>query len=194
MTEATAAQPLYPYSDGDRLDNRNTYFYTAYHGRPFLDAWAGSRDRALAALPAPQRSQPQALAQELLPPYDAVVLFAQLERSLTAPTAASDALLYRLVQRFEVTKRIHRTYNARLRATDKAAFRDARLYVRFGELMAAAFEARSELPFLNALLKCLDTLQSHLGELSHQDAACMAALILRERAAVAVVSEWAGKT
>ncbi len=40
----------YPYARGDLLHERNTYYYTPYHGRQFLDAWRAARNDVLANL------------------------------------------------------------------------------------------------------------------------------------------------
>ncbi len=33
----------YPYSQGNRLEQRNTYFYSEFHGTHFMDAWRDAR-------------------------------------------------------------------------------------------------------------------------------------------------------
>ena len=46
---------LYPYADGNRLADRNTYFYTRFDGVDFLDAWSECRERHSGAEPVPPR-------------------------------------------------------------------------------------------------------------------------------------------
>ncbi len=36
----------YIYSQGNRLEDRNTYFYTQFQGEKFLHAWRAAREHA----------------------------------------------------------------------------------------------------------------------------------------------------
>ena len=42
---------IYPYASGDLLEDRHTYFYSEYAGRPFLDSWRTQRGGLLEKLP-----------------------------------------------------------------------------------------------------------------------------------------------
>ena len=43
----------YPFANGDLIETPNTYFYSEYYGRGFIEAWRQSRAGVLAKLPAP---------------------------------------------------------------------------------------------------------------------------------------------
>jgi hypothetical protein len=95
-----------------------------------------------------------------------------------------------LVQRFEVTKRVHNAYGPDRRAVNKEEYRDLGLYVRFAEVLEAAYRRTGMLPCLNALLKCLDTLCAGRRELPAACGARVARLVLAERE---LVAELAGR-
>ena len=186
---------LYPYATGDLLVERNSYSYSAFHGEPFLAAWAAERERVRRALPAPIGA-PAPGGAGSPPGSDGFATADLLEflfgRVTGAPeTVSSDAApwLELLVQRFEVTKRLHRAYNARHRAVDRAEFRDRGLYVRFAETLALVQHATGSLPHLSTLLKCMDTLCALHAELDPGLAGRVARLIEVERTAVRAVAE-----
>ena len=41
----------YSYASGDLLEDRQTYFYSRYEGKPFLIAWQAQRDALMENLP-----------------------------------------------------------------------------------------------------------------------------------------------
>lgn len=186
----------YPYATGDLLSERNTYFYSAYEGPGFLGAWEDARVRVLERLAAPgDMPVPRGGA---LPDADGVEARALLERLLAGASGDEGAWaevrpwLDRLVQRFEVTKRIFESYDVSLRARDRERFRDLGLYLRFAEVLEVAYERTAALPYLNALLKCADTLTAMHARLSGDEGARLARLILRERQHVRRLAEHAG--
>src|SRR5262245_15828231 len=150
---------LYPFASGNRLDDRNTYFYTDFAGREFLDAWRADRDRVAATLGAPAASAPLATVAEL-PAGESVwhtaTLCEALYRELTAGPAELDAasahLLDQLIRKFETTKRVHGAYRRDdFRALDPGNFRDLALYIRFGEVLDVTIGRTGSLRALNAL-------------------------------------------
>lgn len=168
----------YDYARGDLLEQRNTYMYSAVGGPAFLAAWRRSRQEALASLP-PLADRPPPLARGL--GTDALLeeLLAALE--LGGATPALEALL----QRFEVTKRLHARYTERWRPEDPNDFRDLSRYVRFAEVLERAYERLHDLRHLNALMKCVDTLVALREGLDANYGARLARLIVAEDAHVA---------
>jgi methionyl-tRNA formyltransferase len=172
----------YPYADGPRLDDRNTYFYSSYQGADFLVAWADVRSAVFAELPGASAPPP---VNDSLPPGTTGHL---LERLFSAASTSRNGLdlvrpdLDRVIQRYEVTKRLHSRYNERFRAVDPMDFRDLALYVRFAEILELAYREEKYLPALNALLKVVDTLCALRSDLSLELQARLAWLIGREKA------------
>lgn len=162
----------YPYSQGDRLNDRNTYFYSAYSGPSFLAAWRESREAALRGLPAPL---PLTAAASV--PSDTAQLLTDM-----LSTQAEHALVERLLQRFEVSKRLYRKYDADLRAIRDSGYDDMDLYLLFAGLCLHCRERAAPMRFLNALLKVLDTLIAARERLSKEQGAALAWLIGEERA------------
>jgi len=151
--------PPYPYSQGERLEERNTYFYSAYHGQPFFAAWRASRQQALANLPPAKPWAPKASGVTLNTEhgYDTQALLNLLLTSdLGAP--AHRRFAEQLLQRFEVSKRLYRHYTPAFKAVLDSGYDDLSLYVQFAALCLAMQAQPKALPFLNGLLKSLDTL------------------------------------
>lgn len=172
----------YPYARGNLLAERNNYFYSEFCGPDFLQAWKRDRDLTLARLPAPSGGVPEpALAGD---PFHAGIFDTQ--RALTYlvqlfPEDPAPFWLERFLQRFEVTKRIHGSYNLAMQPVDSGAWRDLGLYVLFAETMETAHARTGDVRFLNALLKCLDILCALSAELEAALGRRVAHLILRER-------------
>jgi hypothetical protein len=183
----------YPYAMGDLLGKPHSYFYTAYEGREFLVAWRAHRDRCVAGvtpcpvLPAPDSQVSAAAlldrqqrgetvgAQELM---DAVLVGLCADRE---PDTATLTLADALLKRFEVFKRIHRRYRAGFRAVDVEDHRDLGLYIRAAEMFASLYIKTTRLPYLNVLIKCLDTICSQINLLDEPEKARLGWLVRRER-------------
>ncbi|MEK9132849.1 MAG: hypothetical protein AAB606_04040 [Patescibacteria group bacterium] len=163
---------LYTYTTGDLLEKPNTYFYAEYHGLDFLEAW--KRERAevfgklgvqLPAVPGKpgllQNLCAKMLAGEIL---DTHFIFDAVKGALSSGESQKETefknILNKLVQKFEVSKRWYSKYDASMKAADKTAYHDLELYVRGAEIFESAFAAFGDLPYLNALLKSIDTLCS----------------------------------
>lgn len=172
---------LYPYGSGDLLHERNTYFYSAYHGEPFLAEWTAARRQVISAtaLSVHDHREPTAAFGQISG------LAKQLQIRQTggmAPYVRNS--LDTLVQRFEVTKRIYEDYADSWRAKDRTRFHDVSNYLAFGEVLAAALKLSDGLTYLNALLKLNDTLSSLSEHLLPMERGRLSALFVAEDAAV----------
>jgi hypothetical protein len=170
----------YPYSQGDRLEERNTYFYSQYHGAAFVPAWRARRQMALTHLPAARAVPLPAAAERSEHPAATAALLADL---LHAAADAPDKrrLAERLLQRFEVSKRLHRRYDADFKAIADSGYDDLDLYLQFAALCLHQAEQPGALPFLNGLLKVVDSLVSIHPRLSPAQGAQLAWLIAAEQ-------------
>jgi len=194
----------YPYATGDLLIERNTYFYTPFEGSDFLAAWEQDRTSAfrdLANSPLPNRQSSAQVAETIAAarhggPVETAQLIAALYAALLSEEAGirnqAITLIDRLVMRFEVFKRIHRAYGKGLRAVNKAHYEDLGLYVGAAELFERTYDRLGGLPYLNVLLKIIDTLCALRGRLAKTDQARLAWLIERERAHVLQLAASAG--
>lgn len=167
----------YPYASGDLLEVRNNYSYSSFQGRAFLDSWRLQRTGCVATLlfdsteaQSPARTSP---TRQLL---------TNLLKSLQCGSFSQEdaRLLDTLIQRFEVTKRLHGEYNAAFRPTDLKDYKSLEEYVCLAEVLEASYAMHGGLPRLNALLKCLDTLTALAGQLNAGQAARLATLVDRE--------------
>jgi hypothetical protein len=183
----------YPFADGNRLEDRNTYFYVPYRENAFLEAWRQQRDGVLATLPSPVAPKPSggedvsgvgSANTEALLDY----VYEALSRELQKEPEIKD-WLGKLVKKFEVTKRIHTGYDDQFRALDRNAYKALGLYVRLAGVFEMAHTRKKDLITLNAFLKCLDTLCSLKEQLSEEQQALLAWLIEREGAHVNDLAE-----
>lgn len=186
MAEAATS---YPFSSGDRLDDRNTYFYSPFGGQGFLEAWRADRDRLAATLPPATQAPPDAepVAFPAAEPTWKTAQLCEYLYSVVAqksgkPDAESAVLLEQLIRKFETTKRIHSAYRqADFRAVDPKNYQDTALYLRAAEIFEAAFATIGWIQSLNALLKILDTLTGLAPSLDRAQGARLARLIAAER-------------
>ena len=180
---------VYAYATGDLLAQPNTYFYSAFGGEAMLDAWEASRGEMLrwCAIAPTAREVGAEPAEEPVARQ-----FAAIARGVAAGDACASASFARLVQRFEVTKRVYGAYDARWRAVDATDYRRLARYVAFGELLTAVHAATARLDALNALLKLNDIVCAHREDLAPADRARVAGLLRAERDAVCALATSVG--
>ena len=173
----------YPYAQGDLLEQPNDYTYAPFHGQAFIDAWHQARQKVLDELPAP-RSAPTAIDLKTTAPaggYDTAGLLEEVMIQCgDESTGEVSADLLRLVQRFEVSGRIHTHYSKQWRATEPGNFQELSLYVRFAEILDRYWVWSERLDLLNALIKCLDTLCPLCARLDTELQARLATLLVSE--------------
>lgn len=153
----------YPFATGDLLEHRHTYAYSSFGGPAFLDAWRAQRMQATTTVSDVAATSTPTPAQ----PTDG--LLDALAQAYSSPAEGDDPAaraLARLIQRFEVSKRVHGEYGADWRPVDPADYRSLGRYLRFAEVLALAWGRDRQLPALNALLKCVDILCSRQGDLA----------------------------
>lgn len=169
-------EDIYYYSFGDRLnDERNSYFYTAYHGREFFDFWQASRKIPITLkrdnLPASLFSQSnieEGVVTAALASVEGILadeLFDYLYKSMNTKgfTPSVSGHLKKLVKRFEVTKRVYSRYQGnKYQAVEKTAFKALGLYLKLAFLFSEAYNLTRSLSYLNAMLKIVDTIYSQI--------------------------------
>lgn len=157
----------YEYCGTDRLEARNTYFYSAFHGETLLADWRDARGcfgDLLDEAPEGERSAwPEPDSEfELGPLLEHAFAVVSAESELGA---TDGRWLSWLVKKFEVSKRLFPVYGADLKAVDREDYRHLELYVRYAEVVARAYSHGEDLRFLNVLLKVMDTLTSVVAQL-----------------------------
>jgi hypothetical protein len=186
----------YPFARGDLLDQPNTYFYTLYRGKAFLDAWQRQRCGVIGDVPAAA-----AATEDPIEPFeqdgkiDTALLLAHLAHQLENTTTLDENTrdwLEKVLKKFEVFKRIHRAYDGNFRAADRDDHKDPSLYLLMSEVFERAWRKTGHLVYLNALLKGLDTLSSLHAELGEDARPRLAALITAERKHVGTLAAGAG--
>ncbi len=174
----------YPYADGDKLENRNTYYYSSYEGEQFLDAYDNAR---LSVAENQEIKEPVRFGD--VEPHgvtDRGIDTKALLQSLIGMcyedcmTVEAWRLVAKLIQRFEVSKRLFPEYGTNWRAINSSDYLQFDLYLSFAKLMEAAYNCRSGLTELNAFLKVIDTLVSVRHLLDTEQKSCMVWLIQKE--------------
>jgi hypothetical protein len=185
------SHPRYPFSNGDYLSLRPSYTYCDCAGDDFPSAWRTERRNAILQLAA-DAGRPSPPPVAIAVPTDAIAIDTLLDR-IAAQVSGGDQELDRLVQRFEVGKRLYDVYRGSDRRGDTSSgFRDMARYVRFGELLAAAYGRCHVLPFLNALLKLCDLLCAHVDDIPSQWRPRATQVLIQEGQAVAALARHRG--
>lgn len=169
---------VYRYAEGDLLKEPNTYAYSQYEGEAFIKAWRRSRQAALDELP---QAAVSANPQGRVGGEDTRSRLEALWQGLTGHDDEALPELDGLLQRFEVSKRIHGRYTPDWHPINWDDHLDLDLYIRFAELLELAYKKKGTLNYLNALLKCLDVLAAMRSNLSDPEGERLARLIARER-------------
>lgn len=194
----------YPYSRGDLLEHPNTYFYTSFEGSPFLDAWRLSRNEIKKSLG--REKEPlvknQNIKENVLTraerenPVETSELVYILYDSLCSDDKTLQlramSLVDKLLKRFELFKRIHTSYGLGFRAIDKKEYFDLGLYILTAALFEKAYSISSKLPYLNVLLKIIDTLCSFHSNLSEIEKSRLSWLISKEKAHIDIIATKVG--
>jgi len=174
---------IYPYAEGNLLEEGNSYAYAPYQGTKFRDAWHRIRQAAIDDLPAPQAAPAPSDSGTLESEeeYDTAKLLEKLILQIRncPPTKIPENLL-KLLERFEISKRIHSGYTKKWRTTDQHNFRNLSLYVRFAEALEIGYTQSGRLDILNGLIKCLDTLCALQAELNEDLGSRLSGLLTAE--------------
>lgn len=159
------SRATYDYTDGNRLFDRLRYSYSPSTGYDFVDAWQTSRASVLAEMPTPGEPLPPIECEHPISGTFALAdLLGWLRFRLSAANVP-EAELFRLVYKFETTKRFYTAYDEHWRAASDN-FQELEIYVQVAELFCAWYETAAPIQTLNALLKLNDTLISVRDDLS----------------------------
>jgi len=169
----------YPYAAENRLDVPHAYMYAPYGGQDFLAAYADDRRVRLArhlqgtdcpppgglkdALAAAARALAGPRRLDTFSPADATplkpLLAALLGVLANGDHAAAQPWLVRVIQRFEVSKKLYAGYASGFRKGEGEA-RDPARYVELALCLALAHALSGQLQYLSTLLKLNDLLLS----------------------------------
>ena len=177
MVRIMSQEVEYIYDKGNLLEKRNTYFYTEFSGEKFISSWKISRNSTLNKL----SELTNKVNEETPKPIDKILQKTYAELSSSTIQDKSFVTLDKLVQRFEVTKRIHDEYNDDWRPVDSSKYQGLNRYLKFAESLEKAYHLTTNLSYLNTLLKCIDTLTTLCDEMDMTQKQCMQKLICRER-------------
>jgi hypothetical protein len=176
----------YIYSQGNRLEDRNTYFYTRFQGERFMNAWRKAREHAARDLSGKQDVLAESRSQQL-PENGGIntrMLLQRLMSEMSCGECSGETRRWTdiLRKRFEVSKRVFCSYASDYphKPVPDSIWQDLELYTGFSGLMDTAYTLTGDIRYLNALLKCNDTLVSVGHALSSADKAKLADLLGRE--------------
>lgn len=170
---------IYPYAAENRLDIPHAYMYTPYGGQDFLVSYVADRRARLAQhlqgvpcapldvqkgdLTAAANGLASATRLETFSPAERVLLQPLLAALLgvlvAGDVAAARPWLVRIIQRFEVSKKLYAAYAPGFRKGEGEAHDPAR-YVELALCLALAHALSGQLQYLSTLLKLVDLLLS----------------------------------
>jgi hypothetical protein len=187
----------YPWASGDYLEARPNYSYADCLHADFPGSWAAIRKQALTFLDteaAPASDTATGFNLETAReewPIDNLLAALRAGLGGQGPLATNTRrTLDTLVQRFEAGKRLYARYRGpELRGDTAADYRDLSRYVRFGEILLAAWEREACLSDLNALLKLADLLCAHAIDIPPAWQARAAAVLSGESQAMRALAE-----
>ncbi|MEJ6396449.1 hypothetical protein [Yoonia sp. 208BN28-4] len=174
----------YRYNQPDLMEKPERYFYTALQGPEFLDAYLADRADKIAALGA---AEPASL--KLGPDHSDD----QMDTARLLDATPDDATLDKLVQRFEVTRKIYARYDTRLRK-GFGPFDNLALYARLARFVAEKYDRDGSLRDLNALIKLTDLLTSQSPAAQASVGFDLAAALTSEMAAIRTLMRQKGLT
>ena len=171
----------YPYHSGDPFVKDNRYAFSGVIGFDMLIAWREARAEVLKKLGTP--------VQPILNDWDGDATSMALGRVIAALSVregnagALDDII-NFARKFEVTSKVHSSYDENWRAVDREDFRDPLRYVALATACLQAYGMNGDLRFLNTTLKLLDLLCTVADDLPMKARAHLAWLIAEESQAV----------
>jgi adenylylsulfate kinase-like enzyme len=156
----TQKQGYYPYAEGALLVEPNTYFYSTYQGKAFIESWRQNRQNAANN---DETLSPSCAYNPIYNSKESLVLTRKLLVDLIGSTSANrEYWLPKLIKKFEISKRLYNCYqpDPPHRPAANANFYDLDCYLLFGELLSDSFFAEQQIQLVNVMLKLMDTLVS----------------------------------
>ena len=176
----------YIYSQGNRLEDRNTYFYTQFQGERFINAWRETREHAVRDLLGKQDELAETCSQQLSEDggTNTRTLLRRLMSEISSGEFSAETRFWAdiLRKRFEVSKRVYCSYASEYPHKPVAGsnWLNLELYTGVSGLMDAAYTLTGDIVYLNVLLKCNDTLVSVRHLLSSAGKEQLSDLLRRE--------------
>lgn len=154
---------MYSYTERNLIEHPITYQYSEYRGESFLSDWKQDRNNVIREFC--DGEQRQNFDNKKIPDERSET-DKELSELLTRMNCDGDineqmrSCLKLWIKRFGIKKRIYEKYESEIRPDMQSSFHNMELYVKFAEIMATAYRLFSKLPYLNVLLKVVDTLIS----------------------------------
>lgn len=183
----------YPFAWHDNLDQPQTYRYSDYCGPEFLGAWQMHRAQIGAKLATESLDINELVARHLDSvlqsnyPMLTNVRLAELCDELGASHRFSPPIRAEVngwVKTFEVRKRLFGAYNEHMKPIPGQEYRDADSYLLFALLMGRAWSSFGGFPYLNSLLKVMDSIASIADTLTPQERGFFISLLKMEKSIV----------
>jgi hypothetical protein len=184
----------YTYSNGDRLTDRNTYFYSPSTGNELITAWQNSRKQKLVTLhensskPECEITEEKSINQTRAGLIDTDNLICCIVSAIDNKKIDKkiEERLEQLLRKFEVFKRFHSSYDGRFRATEKFDYFNSGTYISAAEMFLKVYNHSNRIQYLNVAMKIIDTLCSRAFTFYGESATRLIELIDSEADAVRV--------
>lgn len=166
----------YKYISENAPEEKIDYSYSKFYGEKFLEAWMDSRK---ICYPGDQTTDIPEITNTNC--SNTENLLVEWIKSFQIRGQINYDQLNLLLKRFEVTKKIFESYNEQFRSIDRSKYKQYRLYILFGVLLAAAYEKTNKLQYLNSLLKVNDISLSIVNLLNDQERKLLNHCVCKER-------------
>lgn len=170
----------YTYIKENVLEEKISYSYSEYKGIEFIHAWKRSRINFIVnsgSISFKDIANKTYTSDDIIRSTEHILngwIVSLDENHLPVPN------INLLLKRFEVTKRIYRSYDDNFRPFDKLDFKRSMLYLKFGCVLVLSYRNTSKLQYLNALLKLDDILCSLFPNFNKEEKKIMSWILENE--------------
>ena len=171
---------MYRYVTEDNLEHPQTYMYTEFNEKKFLQSYRASREKFLSLQKEGSSEDFQQIASEVN---------GWLSDKLKTALGAIDSgnlksegreTLEFLVKVFELRKRLYSEYQHGYKPNENTDYRKYDYYILLGNMLCKVYQITENLKYLNTLLKLDDTLLSLCSVLNGRQKRCTATILRHE--------------
>jgi len=176
----------YEYVTENNLINRQKYEYSSYGGKDFIHAYIESRQKCRIPYDS-QAAENSRLRKTVLEERIDQLRQRILEDGFSRETKKE---LDRLIQSFEVRKRLYSNSDSNWKPMDKdGEYMDYNAYLCFAQTLEAAYKKKQNLKYLSCLLKLDDTILSIADQLDQMQLMLFSSILEKELEYVRLLTE-----
>ena len=176
---------LYPYASIKNLSMKINYSYSPFHGWSFIMAWKANRKTIINKLKVESvEFSMQTKTKPLFFPCYSRQLISYLNDIKTDQMMSEQRqkilMAQKLLKSYEVTKKLFSKYISDIQGVKKNSVSEIKEYIGLAAVFNTYYELTGEMPFLNGLLKVIDTLVALFDDIPDRYLAVFKWLLERE--------------